>query len=169
MPAIRKARLDELDSIMPVYDKAKAYMQQSGNPNQWIGGYPSRETIAAYILAGHCHVLETDDRELAAVFAYIEGNDPTYSDIFDGAWLNDLPYAVVHRLASAGIMHDVARQCFLWCFGQCPNLRVDTHADNHTMRHILESLGFSRCGIILTHNGTPRIAYQKTLDINTKK
>ena len=51
--------------------------------------------------------METDDRKLAAVFAYIEGNDPTYSDIFDGAWLNNLPYAVVHRLASAGIMHDV--------------------------------------------------------------
>ena len=38
---------------------------------------------------------------------------------------------------------------------------VDTHADNKVMQHLLESEGFTRCGIIHVEDGTPRIAYQR--------
>ena len=40
-------------------------------------------------------------------------------------------------------------------------MRADTHADNKVMQHLLESEGFTRCGIIHVADGTPRIAYQR--------
>lgn len=156
---IRKARQSELEEIMPLYEAAKAYMNRTGNANQWIGGYPSRELIADDIRRGYSHVFEENGR-LAAVFSFIEGNDPTY-DMIEGSWLDDAPYGVVHRLAGNGMRKGVGKECLEWSLRRCGNLRVDTHADNRTMQHILESLGFTRCGIIYTHNGTPRIAYQK--------
>ena len=49
----------------------------------------------------------------------------------------------------------------LWGYEQCGNLKIDTHEDNVVMQHVLEKNGFERCGKIYTHDGTPRIAYQK--------
>ena len=48
-----------------------------------------------------------------------------------------------------------------WCLEHCESLRADTHADNKVMQHLLESEGFTRCGIIQVEDGTPRIAYQR--------
>ena len=42
---IRKAELCELDEIMKIFDKARQYMREKGNRNQWINGYPSRRLI----------------------------------------------------------------------------------------------------------------------------
>lgn len=157
MITIRQAYLADIDRIMPLYERAKRYMQLSGNPNQWIDGYPARNDIKADIEAHHCFVV-CDDVEILAAFAYIEGHDPTYDHI-DGAWLNDKPYAVVHRLASSGKRNAIGRLCLQWALDKCGNLRVDTHADNLTMQHILASMGFTYTGIIRCHNGTPRLAY----------
>ena len=78
-----------------------------------------------------------------------------------GHWLNDGPYGTLHRLASAGHRSGVGRLVIDWCLEHCESLRADTHADNKVMQHVLESNGFSRCGIIHLANGSPRIAYQK--------
>ena len=99
--------------------------------------------------------------ELEAVFAFILGEDPTYKTIEGGHWLNDVPYGTLHRLASAGHRSGVGRLVIDWCLEHCESLRADTHADNKVMQHVLESNGFSRCGIIHLANGSPRIAYQK--------
>lgn len=72
MITIRQAYLADIDSIMPLYERAKRYMQLSGNPNQWIDGYPARNDIQADIEAHHCFVV-CDDVEILAAFAYIEG------------------------------------------------------------------------------------------------
>jgi len=37
---------------------------------------------------------------------------------------------------------------------------MDTHADNKPMQHLAEKHGFTRCGIIYTGDGSPRIAYE---------
>ena len=42
---IRPARMEELDTIMALYDQGRRFMRRSGNANQWINGYPSREMI----------------------------------------------------------------------------------------------------------------------------
>ena len=100
--------------------------------------------------------------QMQAVFAFILGEDPTYKVIEDGQWLNDtLPYGTLHRLASAGESKGVGKAVVEWCLEHCESLRADTHADNKVMQHLLESEGFTRCGIIHVEDGTPRIAYQR--------
>lgn len=47
-----------------------------------------------------------------------------------------------------------------FCKGRWGNLRIDTHADNHTMQHLIQKHGFQKCGIVYVEDGTPRIAYQ---------
>ena len=35
----------DLDRILEIYQIAKEYMRKNGNPNQWNGSYPDRETL----------------------------------------------------------------------------------------------------------------------------
>lgn len=115
------------------------------------------------IAAGHCYVFVDDLGKPVATFCYIEGDDPTYHVIEGGKWLNDAPYAVLHRLASDGSHSGIADLCLNWCFTQTSNLRVDTHQDNKVLQHILLKHGFKYCGIIYVRNHSPRLAYQKIL------
>ena len=147
---------------MRIYGHAKEFMARHGNPEQWTGGYPSeKKLIESEIEAGHSFVCETADGKIAGTFCFITGEDPTYQVIEHGRWLADGPYGTIHRLASAGIAHGVAEACMEWCWQRMPNLRADTHSDNAIMQKILEKAGFTRCGIIYTDNGSPRIAYQR--------
>ena len=105
-------------------------------------------------------VLESE-AGLEGVFALQTGVDPTYAHIEDGAWLSDAPYSTIHRLASAGRVHGVLRACVAWCAERQPHLRVDTHADNAPMLHLLPALGFARCGIIHVAAGPPRFGFER--------
>ena len=158
---IRKASISEVDRLMEIFDRAREFMRQTGNPNQWINGYPQRELIEQEIRKEHCFVCIDKDNKIIATFCMIAGPDPTYATIEDGKWLSDDPYYVIHRLASDGSCQGIARQCFEWCARQSDCLRADTHADNKVMQHLLEKNAFIRCGIIYVANGTPRIAYQR--------
>lgn len=155
----RGANRSELEQIVKVYERARAVMAAGGNPTQWKDGYPSREQLERDILSNRLFVYMVNG-QLAAVFAFILGEDPTYAQI-EGRWLNDAPYGTLHRLASAGVRPGVADAVIRWCAERCGSLRADTHADNKPMQHILEKNGFVRCGIIHVADGSPRIAYQK--------
>ncbi len=157
---IRSACPHELDCIMNIYADARAFMRENGNPEQWGSHYPPRETICEDIARGCCYVCE-DDGEIVGVFYYAEGDDPTYRTIEDGAWLNDRPYGVIHRIASARQRRGVASFCFAWGVEQCGNLKIDTHRDNLPMQCSLAKNGFARCGIIHLADGSERIAYQR--------
>lgn len=160
---IRKAELCDLDLIMPIFDCARRFMIQTGNPTQWADGYPERSFMENEIASGHCYVFVDGVGKPVATFCYIEGDDPTYHVIEGGKWLNDAPYAVLHRLASDGSHSGIADLCLNWCFTQTSNLRVDTHQDNKVLQHILLKHGFNYCGIIYVRNHSPRLAYQKIL------
>lgn len=160
--AIRKATYADLPALMGIYDNARAYMREQGNAHQWNGGYPQVIVIEEDISLGRCHVC-MDGEELAGVFCFFKGNDPTYARIYDGAWLNDRPYAVLHRIAVAKHGVGVASFCFDYALAACGNVRIDTHRDNHPMQNALRKNGFTRCGIIYLPNGDDRIAYQKCL------
>ncbi len=162
MKTIRKATVADLDSIMPVYDSARAFMRATGNMTQWDGGYPSRAIIEADILK-ECFYLCEEDGLLLAVFYFAEEEDPTYGTVYGGAWLNARPYAVIHRIAvsEAARGRGVAGFIFDVCFARCPNLKIDTHRDNRPMQRALEKNGFRRCGIIHLLSGDERVAYQR--------
>ena len=157
---ITKAKYDDLEMIIPIYDYARSFMTDNGNPNQWIDGYPSREIIAEDINNDSFYVCKNEEGSIVGAFTFIIGNDPTYEKIYCGKWLNDKPYGVIHRLASNGTTHGITKTCIEWCLKQIKNIRIDTHNDNKVMQSLLGKMGFEYCGIIHTHNGTERLAYQ---------
>ncbi len=162
MKTIRKAAAADIENILSVYDSARGFMRLTGNMTQWTGGYPSREVAEADISKESLYVCE-EGGELLAVFYYAVEEDPTYRVIYDGAWLNDEPYAVIHRIAvsDAARGKGVAGFIFDSCFKQHPNLKIDTHRDNIPMQRALEKNGFKRCGIIHLLSGDERVAYQR--------
>ncbi|MFI3318999.1 MAG: GNAT family N-acetyltransferase [Rikenellaceae bacterium] len=158
---IIKAKVEQIDEMMAIYSQAIKFMAANGNPTQWVEGYPSREMILGDIESGHLHLYINDDEKLAAIFCYYVGEDPTYQTIYNGAWLNDESYGVLHRIASTGIERGVADRCIEWCFAQHPNMRIDTHKDNNAMLAAIRRNGFKPCGMIICCIGTPRLAFQK--------
>ena len=52
------------------------------------------------IAAARFYICEQDGG-IAAAFCFHTQGDPPYRTIHDGAWLDDAPYGVVHRIASA--------------------------------------------------------------------
>jgi hypothetical protein len=159
---IRKATYDDMPALMEVFRKARGIMRESGNLHQWNDGYPSEEVITADIRAGHCFVL-CEGGEVLATMAFIPGPDPTYAEIYDGWWLSDAPYHVIHRIAAREPGNNAAKRLLDWAFTQTGCIRIDTHEDNVIMHHLLHKYGFLRCGIIHLANGDPREAYQKNL------
>lgn len=157
---VRRSNMEDIPAMMDLYAQARAFMRENGNPNQWDESYPSRELLEKDIAFGNSYIVEDDEKNLAATFAFIKGEDPTYYGIENGAWLNHEPYGTIHRLAGNTSYHGIASGCIGWCKSQIGNLRADTHEDNKIMQHLLEKNGFVRCGIIHLANGAPRIAYQ---------
>ena len=161
---IRLSTEQDLDRIMQIYARARAFMAQTGNPNQWgPTHWPPRELISKDIAAGKSHVCEHDGR-VVGVFFFDQGErvEPTYDEIVDGAWVGDDNYGVVHRIASDGSVGGVGSFCLEWAFAQCGHLRIDTHADNVVMQNLLRKLGFVHCGTIFVYEDRdPRLAYEK--------
>jgi len=157
---IRKANLADLPRMMEIYADARAYMRDHGNATQWAGGYPSEKRIREDIMAGESYVC-VEGGEILGVFCFFISKDPTYDVIYEGSWLNDEPYGVIHRIAVAKHRRGVASFCYEFALSKCPNLRIDTHRDNIPMQNSLKKNGFTRCGIIHLQNGDPRTAFQK--------
>lgn len=159
---IRRATYDDVPVLMDVFRKARGIMRSSGNMHQWNDGYPSENIVRKDIDNGNCYVL-CDDGEVVATMAFIPGPDPTYAEIYDGGWLSDAPYHVIHRIAVAEPGHNAAKALLDWGFERAESIRIDTHKDNVIMHHVLSKYGFTHCGMILLANGDPREAYQKDL------
>lgn len=155
---IRKAKEDDLDTVMPMYDEARRCMRAAGNMVQWINGYPSRSLILKDINDGNFYVIE-EDAEIVGAFSFIIGEDPTYAQI-EGRWINDEPYGTVHRLVSSGKRKGVGTECLNYCRCIINNVRIDTHEVNLPMRAVIERNGLAYCGIIHLADGTPRLAFQ---------
>ena len=91
---------------------------------------------------------ESPEKRTVGTFCFVPSPDPNYAHNEDGAWLDDKPYHVIHRIASDGSEKGIFQACINWCTSRDSNLRADTHADNKVMQHLLEQNGFIRCGII---------------------
>lgn len=157
---IRNTTLENLDNVMKIYANARQYMRENGNMNQWVNGYPSMELITKDINNKFSYVC-LDDNKIVGTFCFIQGVDPTYINIYEGKWLNEDPYGVIHRIASDRHQKGVASYCLAWCINQCKNIKIDTHRDNIIMQNLLIKNGYTKCGIIYLEDGSERIAYQK--------
>lgn len=156
---IRPAHLEDLDRILTIYDFAKKFMAETGNPTQWAGGYPQRELLEEDIQRGGLYVV-TEKDAICGVFYFVIGPDPTYAIIENGAWHCDREYGTIHRIAGDGT-GGVFSAVLDFCRSQIDYLRIDTHEDNRVMQHVVTKHGFQYCGIIYTDDGTPRIAFDR--------
>ena len=160
----RKAKQIDLDEIMTIYSDAREFMRNSGNKDQWTNGYPSKSLTESSIKAGDLYVC-TDGETILCVYFFKISTDPTYLKIYDGNWLNDEPYGVIHRIAVAKSSHGkgIAAKVFEECLKCVKNLRIDTHRANTPMQRTLEKCGFKHCGTIYLENGDERLAFQKSI------
>lgn len=158
---IRKTTLADISQLSEIFAIARQFMAATGNPNQWVDGYPSNEQLAEDIKSEDSYIVEKSHK-VVATFVLRGGIDPTYNNIYGGKWLNDEPYATIHRIASTGEIKGIMSIAIQFALKQYNNIRIDTHSDNKVMQRIAQKEGFKYCGIIHCWNGTERLAYQYT-------
>lgn len=162
---IRKSTLADLPRMQEIYARARSFMAETGNPNQWgPTNWPPEELLRSDIANGTSYVCEEEGR-IVATFFYTYGQDiePTYLHIEDGAWLDNGPAGVVHRIAADGTVRGAGRFCLNWAFERSGHLRIDTHGDNVVMQNLLKGLGFVHCGTVYVEEDEyPRLAFEKT-------
>lgn len=172
--SVRLAELSDLDTIMQIVSDAQAYMREKGI-NQWQNGRPCREQFAEDISQKNCYLL-CDGESIACTVTLMTEVDPFYDTIYDGKWLTDgKSCATIHRCA-------VAKEYRGKCVARvmmdrmedragelgCKSVRVDTHRDNRAMRGLLNSMGYSFCGVVHIEEPKPgdieRVAFEKLLE-----
>jgi RimJ/RimL family protein N-acetyltransferase len=150
----------DIPELLELYAHARKYMAEAGNPNQWPDDYPNPEILQNDIHNGGYVIM--DDKSLSIVGAFIfeeNARELAYNGI-KGNWLNDEPYAVIHRCATLHNQKGIGQFFMDWCFNKFPNIRVDTHRDNLPMIKFLEKNNFTYCGIIEYNQVGERLAYQ---------
>lgn len=161
---IRSSTEQDLYEIMKIYEYARRFMAEHGNPNQWgPTNWPPEKLIRSDIADGSSYVC-TDKGRIVGTFFFNQGKnpEPTYQIIENGAWLDDSPYGTIHRLAGNGTVKGIGSFCIEWAFRQCGHLRMDTHEDNFIMQNLLKKNGFVYCGTIhVEEDCYPRLAYEK--------
>ena len=153
---IRKAKIADLPDLYDVFEHAKQIMRNSGNLHQWDNNYPGEKLLRQDIEKGQLYVVEEDG--IVACFVLQEGDDPTYAKI-DGAWRSSSPYMTIHRIAKRG-GSSIFKEVMAFAKTKSKHLRIDTHADNAIMQHLIIENGFHYCGIIYLENGDRRLAYE---------
>ena len=161
---IRKSTLADLPTILDLRDQAREIMRSYGNTFQWPTGYPRDDMFLKDIELGGSHVMLDEQGIIVGTFALLPRPEVTYNKIYDGQWLDDEPYHVIHRIASTPGSHGILDALLDYCESQVGNIRIDTHEANIIMRKGLERHGYQYCGIIYLLDGNERMAFQKTLN-----
>lgn len=167
---IRKADLGDIPHMEALYDAARSSLAGMG-VDQWQDGYPNARTAREDIENGIAWVVEENGAVLATAAVFV-GVEPTYGEIFDGAWKTQGPtYGVIHRIAvdpaakKRGLASAIMAHCTaLSRAAGVASQRCDTHRDNVPMRRTLERNGYEYCGVIVLESGAARVAYEKVLN-----
>lgn len=163
---IRKATTEDISSILKIIKQAQTYFKEN-NIDQWQNDYPNYSTIEADINNRFSYVVLSEDR-IVATFMVTDDEEVTYKKIYEGNWLSESNYLVIHRIAvdnnckgkglSGLIIEYVATMAKSI---QVPSIRVDTHEENKSMRKTLLKHDFKECGVIYLLDGAKRIAFEK--------
>ena len=164
----RKGGADDLERIMELVADAQRWFRGQGI-DQWQDGYPTQDIILSDISYNNNYIVELNGVVSATFVASFDG-EPTYSEIKGKGWLNENPYAVVHRIAVADTCRrkGIAREILHYTEELCAergvrDIRIDTHRDNLAMRSLLKKMGYTHCGCITLTSGAFREAYHKVL------
>lgn len=163
MISLVPATTETLDIAWQFVDSARAFQRAQGFV-QWKDDSPNRDTIAADIAAGKGFLLVEDDVPLG--YAYLDPDGEPAYDALHTWQVTDTPYLTIHRVAfgEAARGRGLSRTFFSLAKERAHALglggiRIDTHADNLRMQHILKREGFVIRGIV-RYGDEVRTAYE---------
>lgn len=155
---MRPATVDDIPAIVATLEAGRSLLAADGI-DQWQNGTgPDVDLVTEDVERGWGRVFLVDG-QVAATAALIDEPEPNYAHMLEGAWqvLGDAaaPYATIHRVAVAPAfrgMH-VAQRFYARLIEEArargfAEIRVDTHADNVRMQHVIASAGFTRAGTV---------------------
>lgn len=162
----RKSRVEDIPEMMKIINQAQEYFKSKGI-NQWQDGYPNEDNLINDIEEDESYVMLLEGRIVATTAISFRG-ESTYDKIYNGEWLSNGKYGVVHRVAISnefkgqGLSHKIMEFSEEKC-KECGlrSIKIDTHEENFVMRGLLEKNGFKYCGVILLDDGAERVAYEK--------
>lgn len=162
----RKANESDIIDIMKVIKQAQDYFKENGI-DQWQNNYPNTETISDDIKNKYAYVLEDNGQIIGTVAVSFEG-EKTYDIIYDGQWLSNDEYAVIHRMAvdnnykGEGLSSVIIKHIEDICLKKgVHSIKIDTHDENKSMQRVIKKNNFKYCGIIYVDDKEPRMAFEK--------
>ncbi|MCF0147331.1 MAG: GNAT family N-acetyltransferase [Clostridium sp.] len=165
---LRNSTKEDLNNIMKIINEGKQSLKNN-NVDQWQNGYPNKEVILKDIKNNSSYVLE-DNAEIIGTTSLSFDVEETYNNIYEGKWISNGKYAVIHRIAvsnnsnTKGIGTEIIKKSEEICLSKgIKSIKIDTHQDNITMQKLLEKNSFKYCGIIYLLDGSKRIAFEKEI------
>lgn len=162
----RKSTKLDINDIMKIIKQAQNYFKEN-KIDQWQNNYPNYDTIENDIDGEESYVLVKDGKIVATAALSFNG-EGTYNNIYNGKWLSNNKYAVVHRVAvdenykGQGLSSKIFENIEKICINKNINsIKIDTHKNNLSMQKLLEKEGFIYCGIIYLSDKSKRIAFEK--------
>lgn len=152
---VRKGEFKDLLGIISVIDDAKELFRLNSS-NQWqdTDGYPNDKAFIKDFAENEVLVC-TDGELIIGVLVVSFQAEECYKNIVQGEWLNNNPYAVIHRLAVKKEYYHkgVAKQLldkaeYLILKKGIYDIKVDTHEQNIAVQHLLESFDYIYTGVI---------------------
>ncbi|MGU8378871.1 GNAT family N-acetyltransferase [Clostridium perfringens] len=165
----RQANISDLDQIVEIIELSKKYLKET-KVDQWQDGYPAKEDLRRDIESGNSYVLTNKDEIVATTVISLDG-ESTYNSIFNGEWITNEEYIVMHRVAvhnkykGKGIFKELIKEAeSLALNNDIFSIKIDTHRDNVSMQRAVVKNNFKRCGIIYLEDGSERIAFEKVIN-----
>ena len=168
MKKYRLATLEDIDEVMAIIEDGRAFLKPQ-NSGQWQDGYPDRNSLLNDINNQNLYVLLTEENKIASVaaFTYYE---PDYDHLYEGKWISDYPYMVMHRISVKNEYRGEGYGFDLFLlFEKVANekgyksLRIDTHENNKIMLHLIDKLGFVYCGKAILTPNKDRMVFEKLI------
>ncbi|MCX0359245.1 GNAT family N-acetyltransferase [Clostridium perfringens] len=164
----RQANISDLDQIVEIIELSKKYLKET-KVDQWQDGYPAKEDLRRDIESGNSYVLTNKGEIVATTVISLDG-ESTYNSIFNGEWITNEEYIVMHRVAvhdkykGKGIFKELIKEAESLALNKgISSIKIDTHRDNISMQRAVVKNDFKRCGIIYLGDGSERIAFEKVL------
>lgn len=162
----RQAKISDLDQIVEIIELSKKYLKET-KVDQWQDGYPAKEDLRRDIESGNSYVLTNKEEIVATTVISLDG-ESTYNSIFNGEWITNDEYIVMHRVAvhdkykGKGIFKELIKEAEILALNKgISSIKIDTHRDNISMQRAVVKNDFQKCGIIYLEDGSERIAFEK--------
>ena len=163
----RLASLEDIDEVMTIIEDGRAFLSTQ-NSGQWQDGYPNRDTLLNDIKQGNLYVV-LKDKDIAGVCALTYHEDD-YDHLYEGKWLTDYPYMVMHRIAVKKEYRSLGYgkklfEVFIDVTSKkgYHSLRIDTHENNIRMRKLMDDYGFVYCGKAILTPNKDRMVFEKVI------